>query len=224
LTASPSSEVEHERQSTRQELDSATNRLRELEGKIGTLVENYRRRYPALQEEVEELENELAKVTRFGQALDIAGSKLREVAQSTRRRWATALNDRASLILPRLNPDYDTLLFDDQLDFTVRRAADNRIIEKTLVDACLSTGAKDQIYLAARLACAAELSSGEAVPVILDDALMSFDDRRFESALRCIVEKIASEQQVIILSCHKSRHERFAEADWFRKGVEMLRL
>lgn len=219
-----SAEVESERQAARGELDRTTARLRELEGRIGTLVDNYRRQYPILQERAEGLGAELAKVSRFGQALEAAGRTLREVAQSTRRRWATALNDRAAAILPHLNPDYDTLLFDDNLDFTIRRVSDGRVLDKAVVDSALSTGAKDQVYLAARLACAAEISCAEPIPIILDDPFIAFDDSRFESALRYVVGEVARSQQVVMLSCHESRHESVMGEGWFRDRVELIRI
>lgn len=219
-----SADVESERQSARTELDRTTARLRELEGRIGALVENYRRQYPALQEEAARLDRELRKARRFGEALSIAGSTLEQVAETTRRRWASALNDRAAAILPHLNPDYDQLLFDDRLDFTVRRISDQMVVDKTRIDESLSTGAKDQVYLAARLACAAEVSCAEPVPIILDDALIAFDDRRFETALQYLVEEVAGSRQVIMLSCHRSRHERLAGQRWFQDRIELIRL
>lgn len=222
--ARASAEVESDRQAARRELDAVAARLAELERKVGTLVENYRRQYPTLREQAENATAELARAGRFGAALGIAEKTLQEVAESTRRRWASALNDRAAAILPHLNPDYDSLLFDDRLDFTVRRVADSRVIDKTTVDSSLSTGAKDQVYLAVRLACAAELSSKEPIPIILDDAFIAFDDQRFEAALRYIAETVALGQQVILLSCHRSRHDRIRAEQWFRDRVEVIEL
>jgi hypothetical protein len=220
----PAAQVEADRQSVRSELDAASQRLRELENRIGTLVDNYRSRYPALQEEASRLDSEVARARRFGQALEAAAGVLREVAQSTRRRWATALNERAAIILPCLNPDYDTLLFDDDLGFTVRRVVDNRVIEKSVVDSALSTGAKDQIYLALRLACAAELSFDESLPVILDDPFIAFDDTRFASALRYVVDQVARRQQVIMLTCHDSWYRNLLRDEQFQGNVEVIAL
>jgi uncharacterized protein YhaN len=150
---------------------------------------------------------------------------MREVAAKTHRRWATALNEQAAAILPRLNPDYDTLLFDDALGFTVRSIAANRIVERTEVDAMLSTGAKDQIYLAVRLACCLELSRlGEPMPIILDDPFISADDERFRAGFRYVAEELAKKQQVIILSCHRGRHEQLSSEPWFRESVTAIDL
>ena len=218
-------EVESERQSVRSELEDTLNRIKDLESRIGLTVAQYRRDYPVLEEEVRNLRMQSAKAARYKAAVERAAQVLKEVAESSRRRWAAALNERASAILPSLNPDYDNLRFDDSLDFTIRHIPDGRIIEKDQIDAQLSTGAKDQIYLAVRLACCEELSAGgEPIPIILDDALVSFDDERFESAMRHVAETLSPRHQVIILTCHRNRHERLAEKDWFRERVAVVDL
>ncbi|MDH7602531.1 MAG: AAA family ATPase [Armatimonadota bacterium] len=218
-------EVDADRQNTLRELDEVRKSIGDLEHKIGFAVENYKRKYPAARAELQQLNSELRRATRFARALELATTVLGEVVAEARLRWADALNRRASLILPHLNPDYEDLRFDDSLAFTIRRVSDGRLIEKTSIDACLSTGAKDQVYLAVRLACCRELSAGsEALPIILDDALMSFDDERFEAAARYIVDELSKDQQVIMLTCHRARHERLSDRDWFRNGVAILDL
>lgn len=220
-----SSEIEAERQSARSEADRVINEIRELERSVGTCVENYRREYPQLQERLQDLERELKRVTNFERSVGLAACVMREVTQDTHRRWALALNEQASLILPHLNPDYDTLRFDDSLDFTLRHVSDSRIVEKCDVDTRLSTGAKDQVYLAVRLACCRELSFlGESIPIILDDPLMAADDGRFAEGLRYLVTELSKEHQVIILSCHKSRHDSLREYDWFSENAAVLEL
>jgi len=221
----PAPEVEEELRSARMRLDDVIVRLRDDERSVGVLIQAYRQEYPRLQEDVARLTSELRRASRFDSALASAADVLRELASSSRRRWASALNERASAILAHLNPDYDTPLFDDSLDLTVRHVADNRIIEKPDIDARLSMGAKDQIYLAVRLACCRELSdAGEPIPIILDDPLIASDDERFASGLRYLAETFALQEQVIILSCHRARHESLAGQEWFKRQVEIIEL
>ena len=188
-------------------------------------VETYRREYPVLSEELAGLRRQTESATRFGGAVEAAAGVMRDVAEQSHRRWASALNARASAILPHLNPDYDTLRFDDSLSFTIRRASDRRVIERAEVDACLSTGAKDQIYLAVRMACGEELSQAtEPMPVILDDPLIAADDTRFREGFRYIACEAAKNHQIIILSCHKSRHDALSQEEWFSDHVSILDL
>jgi uncharacterized protein YhaN len=219
------SDIERERRSVMSELNATKDEIMEIDRRIGGKVDKYRHEYPMLREEVCLLSAELDKLECFQKALELAVDTMHEVVESTRRRWAEALNKQAGEILPHLNPDYGNLLFDESLDFTLTHVACNRVISRKEAEAQLSTGAKDQIFLAARLACCRELSRlSEPIPVILDDPLIAADDHRFERAFRYLVETLSSEQQVIILSCHQSRHERFFHEEWFRKNVEIINL
>ena len=73
--------------------------------------------------------------------------------------------------------------------------------EETLHDALWrSDGTIDQLYLALRLAVAEELTPES--PLILDDALVRFDDTRMQAAL-AILEDMAKSRQVILFTCQQ---------------------
>ena len=63
-----------------------------------------------------------------------------------------------------------------------------------------SDGTIDQLYLALRLAVAEELTPDS--PLILDDALVRFDDTRMQAAL-AILEDMAKSRQVILFTCQQ---------------------
>ena len=62
----------------------------------------------------------------------------------------------------------------------------------------------DQLYLALRLAVAEELSP--TAPLVLDDALVRFDDDRLKAALEILREE-AKTKQVILFSCQRREQE-----------------
>ncbi len=65
----------------------------------------------------------------------------------------------------------------------------------------LSKGTVDQLYLAVRLAvCQLCLPKEERVPLLLDDALVAFDDKRMKLALDCLMD-MAKERQVLLFTC-----------------------
>ena len=73
-----------------------------------------------------------------------------------------------------------------------------------------TAGAADQLYLAVRLAiCDLILPPEHAVPIVLDDALSSFDDARCASALSYL-RKEAEKRQILLFTCHSR------EADFFQ--------
>lgn len=67
----------------------------------------------------------------------------------------------------------------------------------------LSQGARDQLYLALRLALVELLSAREPQPLFLDDPFVHFDAARKERALM-IVKEFAGRHQVILFTCDSS--------------------
>lgn len=66
----------------------------------------------------------------------------------------------------------------------------------------MSSGTRDQLYLALRLATLEwRLASGEAMPFIVDDILINFDDNRTRSTLKAL-RKLAEKNQIILFTHH----------------------
>ena len=72
-------------------------------------------------------------------------------------------------------------------------------------DYYLSRGTRDQLYLALRLA----LSEDSDCPLILDDALLTFDDERTGLALDFLRE-LSETRQILLFTC-RSREKRYLE-------------
>ena len=59
------------------------------------------------------------------------------------------------------------------------------------------------MYLAVRLAiCEMVLPPENAVPILLDDALVNFDDERMASALDYLLE-LSSQRQILLFTCQR---------------------
>jgi uncharacterized protein YhaN len=69
----------------------------------------------------------------------------------------------------------------------------------------LSRGTSEQLYLALRLGLVEHLveTSGEPLPIVMDDILVNFDDDRAARAARSI-EELAQTCQIIYFTCHPS--------------------
>jgi uncharacterized protein YhaN len=66
----------------------------------------------------------------------------------------------------------------------------------------LSTGTREQLYLAIRLAYVEHYArSAEPLPVVLDDVLVNFDDARALATLRALAS-FARSTQVLLFTCH----------------------
>jgi len=69
-------------------------------------------------------------------------------------------------------------------------------------DLMLSAGTMDQLYLAVRLAiCELALKEDQQAPLILDDALIRFDDVRLQYTLDALYEA-AQARQILLFTCH----------------------
>ena len=76
----------------------------------------------------------------------------------------------------------------------------------------LSQGTADQLYLAVRLAiCDTVLPPERSIPVLLDDALVTFDDERMAAALDYLVE-LSETRQVILFTCQTRELRYLASA------------
>jgi uncharacterized protein YhaN len=72
----------------------------------------------------------------------------------------------------------------------------------------LSTGTREQLYLAIRLAYARHYCrENEPLPLVMDDVLVNFDDERADAALDMLID-LAQDIQVIFLTCHQSTIQR----------------
>jgi uncharacterized protein YhaN len=101
-------------------------------------------------------------------------------------------------------------------DFAVEVADDLRITRRTLGGVTLdfdqlSTGAREQLCVLARLACAALVAEDGGVPVILDDALGWSDARRLER-LGAAFNVVGQRAQVIVLTCMPERYRHIGSA------------
>jgi hypothetical protein len=81
------------------------------------------------------------------------------------------------------------------------------------IESGLSTGAREQLHLTARLAALRYLGTGVAgVPLLLDDPLVGADDEQFVAVMRFLATEVLSERPVLVVSCHAWRHERLFAA------------
>ena len=68
----------------------------------------------------------------------------------------------------------------------------------------LSAGTLDLMYLAVRLAvCELALPDGEPCPLVIDDALVNLDEKRFLQAMT-LLKQIARDRQVLLFTCRQS--------------------
>lgn len=137
----------------------------------------------------------IARLEETYEALTIALDTLSQARSSLQRRFAPRITQRAQEILSALTENrYHSLTMGE--DFSLQAGAGQ---EDVLHDAIWrSDGTVDQLYLSLRLAVAEELTP--EAPLVLDDALVRFDDGRMTQALK-ILKEMAKNKQVICFTC-----------------------
>ena len=128
-------------------------------------------------------------------ALTIAQETLQQARTELQRRFAPRITQRAQELLGAMTDGrYQSLTMGE--DFSLRASAGQEDVQWDAI--WRSDGTIDQLYLALRLAVAEELTPD--APLVLDDALVRFDDTRMAAALD-ILRKMAESKQVICFTC-----------------------
>ena len=181
------------------ELEATSSQADKLAGAIGQMGEPL-----ALEAERERLTGELRRMEERYSALRLARSALSVADESLRAKFAPMLCEKTGVIFSRLTAGkYDGIQLDRSMHITVHPV--NSSVYRPL--SYLSGGTVDQLYLALRLAIC-ELLLPDA-PIVLDDALVYFDDKRAELALQTLRE-LSKTRQVLIFTC-QSREKRLLD-------------
>jgi DNA repair exonuclease SbcCD ATPase subunit len=202
-----------ERRRVQEEARRIQTERQALAEELGDLLRSLRGEYPEREALLEERTAALDQAVAFRDAVAIATDVLSRQARQAYAEWADHINETAGAVLTRLNPRYGDLRFDTDLTFTVRHLQSGQRLDQRALDAHASAGARDQIYLAVRLAVSEYLSSsGVPLPFILDDPFASFDDERFARAMEFLIEEVGRNHQLIVLSCHETRHRAWRQS------------
>ncbi len=145
--------------------------------------------------------------------LRLAARLLREGRERYRKKTGNEVLDRASQLFAELTCGaFDGLRVDfgesdEPTLFGIRSGAGAMVRPDGMSD-----GTADQLYLALRLAgLHAWLDKHEAVPFVVDDLLIHFDDRRAAAAL-CVLAQLAERTQVLFFTHHAHLRELALEA------------
>jgi uncharacterized protein YhaN len=175
---------------SRRELQMLQQRQGQCQGKMESLGAQ-----SALQARLDAVNARLDKLSGTYRALELALRTLETATAELQRRFAPRIAEQAQALFAKLTGGrYDRLTL--QQDLSVNAAAQG----ETVLHAAQwrSEGTIDQLYFALRLAVAKELTP--EAPLILDDALVRFDDIRHAAATE-ILRQEAEEKQIILFTC-----------------------
>lgn len=160
----------------------------------------------ALEVRKKELEEALAEKKSDFEALELASKLLSEIQNELARKFAPSVEKRAGEIFEYLTGEHFKIVRIEDAEMSLKVAENDASLARNILE--LSGGTLDELYLAVRLALCEALLTND-VPILLDDALVNFDDLRAQRALK-FLQKLANDRQIMVLSCHL-RETKFAK-------------
>lgn len=140
-------------------------------------------------------------------ALELAIETLAAADAELQNRFSPRLSEKTAEYFAFLTQGrYDEVTVARDLEAKVRPSGESVGRETDY----LSEGAADQLYLALRLAVCELALPDRSCPMVLDDAMVNFDDERAVRALE-LIRTVAEQRQVLLFTCHERESKYFAK-------------
>lgn len=171
----------------------------------------------ALGDQISRLEEELVRQQAEYDALRLSLDALQAANTTLQNRFSPELGRRAAEIFADMTGStWSHILLDREFHLSAESGSDPTRRSVQL----LSAGTADQLYLAVRLAiCEMILPPEQNPPLILDDALLTFDDARLSTTLDYLT-RLGAQRQVLLFTC-QGREAALLEG---RPGVHITNL
>ena len=152
----------------------------------------------ALGDQIARLEEELVRQQAEYDALRLSLDALQAANTTLQNRFSPELGRRAAEIFADMTGStWSHILLDREFHLSAESGSDPTRRSVQL----LSAGTADQLYLAVRLAiCEMILPPEQNPPLILDDALLTFDDARLSTTLDYLT-RLGAQRQILLFTC-----------------------
>jgi hypothetical protein len=182
--------------------DHAAEALREVATQLKVYgTEGRKGRLDAAETERERAEGEFRRVQRRARAAQLLRTVMGRHRDAIRLRYVDPFRGEVERL--------GCIVFGESFEVDVDselRIGHRTLSGRTVPYESLSGGAKEQLGIVARLAGAALVAKEDSVPVVIDDALGFTDPQRLTKMAE-VFDAVASDGQVIILTCSPQRYE-----------------
>ena len=187
--------------------DELTEQLRDLTAQLKVFgTEGRKGKLDAAETERQHAESEYSRVRRRARAVQLLRSVMTRHRDATRLRYVEPFRTE----IERLGGLVFGPSFELEIDSDLRICS-RTLAGRTVPYESLSGGAKEQLGIVARLACASLVAKQDAVPVIIDDAL-GFTDADRLIKMGKVFDVVGGDGQVIVLTCTPHRYDGIAAA------------
>jgi len=144
---------------------------------------------------------EIATAVREWQTCTVAELLITRTMEDFRRnRQPKVLSEASKAFATVTGNRYDRIVSDAEKDHDLAILTPDG--KRKAVDE-LSRGTQEQLYLCLRLGLTTEIATESALPFIMDDVLVNFDEIRAENVAKALLE-LARDRQVLLFTCHRS--------------------
>ncbi|NLY45399.1 MAG: AAA family ATPase [Tissierella sp.] len=182
-------------------------------------INNIKIEISKLEEQIKYLNNEISKLVEIDEeinrtkeflkdsddkieALELAKSTIEEISKDIHHQFAPMINKKVGSIIEDITGGkYSSVKIDNSLEIGVVNPDTKEIVDIK----SLSGGTIDQIYFALRFGIVDSINS-EALPLILDDCFIQYDDNRLKNILNFLYKK-SKERQIILFTCHNRENK-----------------
>lgn len=186
----------------RADIEKYTEELSYLRAKEEQVLEAKRAKeakwahYDSLKEKAEQMRNE-------AKAIDMAVQTIEQLSGAIYRGFGGTLNRKVSRLMEHITDGRYSQVFVGE-DLSIQVLEGDQYVELSY----LSTGTKEQLYFCLRMA-AAELLDSPAMPLLLDDIFVTYDDDRLERTLEFLADYKAN--QIILFTANPRICDMFDE-------------
>ncbi|MGO2655009.1 MAG: AAA family ATPase [Pseudoclavibacter sp.] len=194
-------------QSTTAELEDVRTQRDELQGRLKLLAgEGIYDRLQVVCTDLVTAHEHVARTNRAAQAVSTLRETLLRHRDEAQQRYVAPFRRQ----IERLGRSVFGRDFAVEVSPTLQIAS-RTLNGRTIPFDSLSAGAREQMALIGRLACAQLVSSDDGAPVVLDDTLGFADPERLEM-LNAVLSQLGGSAQVIVLTCQPRRFARIGGA------------
>ncbi|MGB0969868.1 MAG: ATP-binding protein, partial [Mycobacterium sp.] len=201
LVAVELADAERDAVGVQQRHDQAAAALREVAIQLSVYgTEGRKGRLDAAEADHQHAAEQFARVQRRARAARLLSTVMGRHRHAMRQRYVDPFRGEVERL--------GRLVFGETFEVDVDselRIGHRTVSGRTVPYESLSGGAKEQLGIVARLAGAALVAKEDAVPVVIDDAL-GFTDAERLAKMAEVFDTVASDSQVIILTCSPQRY------------------
>lgn len=190
-----------------EELEAAIEDIRGQQMELLSLMQSPEHDENELKRTLAELSEEYDSKKELYDALVIAEENMQGAVDDISRSFGPILNEKTAGIFNRLTGGrYDKVMVDKE--YSIQAKQKDGVYHEWKF---LSSGTTDQAYLALRLAMTELITEGgERLPLMLDDILLQYDEKRMKYALD-FLEEYAKDAQILFFTCKKTSGKNVIE-------------